>query len=313
MKNIDIIVPCYNEEEGIEYFYHTVKEIVTSIAGYHFTFLFVNDGSKDGTLKKMRDLAKDHSDVKYLSFSRNFGKEAAMYAGLECSSGDYVVIMDADLQDDPTQLPVMVEAMEEGYDCCATRRMDRKGEPVVRSWFARKFYSLMNRFTDVEIVDGARDYRMMTRQMIQSILMVQERERFSKGIFSWVGFDYKWLEYTNRERAYGTTKWSFWSLLKYAVSGIVAFSTAPLKMLMVLGGGISACSLIFMMYKIIKTLVLGVDVPGYASIVVLVTFLGGMNLFATGLVGLYLGNVYSEVKRRPVYILKETNLERVDK
>lgn len=313
MKNIDIIVPCYNEEEGIEFFYNTVKKIVSGIKNYAFTFIFVNDGSKDQTLKKLRSLAKANDDVKYVSFSRNFGKEAAMYAGLEHSMGDYAVIMDADLQDDPQQLPVMVEAMEEGYDCCATRRMDRKGEPPVRSWFARKFYKLMNRFTDVEIVDGARDYRMMTSQMVQAILQVRERERFSKGIFAWVGFDYKWLEYTNRERAYGTTKWSFWSLLRYAVSGIIAFSTVPLKMLMFLGGGISFFSIVYMIVKVIKTLVLGVDVPGYASTIVWVTFLGGMNLFATGLVGLYLGNVYSEVKRRPVYILKETNIERVDK
>lgn len=313
MKNVDVIVPCYNEEEGIEYFYHTVRKITEKLDKYVFTFIFVNDGSKDGTLKKLRNLAKENEDVKYISFSRNFGKEAAMYAGLEHSAGDYVTIMDADLQDDPDLLSTMLAAMEEGYDCCATRRMDRKGEPPVRSWFSRRFYNLMNRFTDVEIVDGARDYRMMTRQMVHAILQVQERERFSKGIFAWVGFDYKWLEYTNRERAYGTTKWSFWSLLKYAVSGIVAFSTVPLKLLMFLGGGISVCSLIYMASKVIKTIILGVDVPGYASTVVWVTFLGGMNLFATGLVGLYLGNVYSEVKRRPVYILKESNIGRVDK
>ncbi len=309
MKEIDIIVPCYNEEEGIEYFYQTVKQLVSEIKNYAFTFIFVNDGSVDGTLCKLRSLAGKDSAVKYLSFSRNFGKEAAMYAGLEYSSGDYAVIMDADLQDDPLLLTEMTKAMEEGYDCCATRRMDRKGEPRIRSWFARRFYRLMNRFTDVELIDGARDYRMMTRQMVQAILKVRERERFSKGIFGWVGFRYKWLEYTNRERVYGTTKWSFWSLFRYAVGGIVAFSTMPLKLFMALGGGISVCALLFMLYKIIKTLVLGVDVPGYASIVVLITFLGGMNLFATGMVGLYLGNVYSEVKKRPIYILRESNFD----
>lgn len=309
MKKITIVVPCYNEEEGVEFFYKTVKGMTDSISSYAFTFLFVNDGSSDNTLAKLRNLSKQDSCVKYLSFSRNFGKEAAMYAGLEYADGDYTVIMDADLQDDPQLLPQMVQAMEEGYDCCATRRMNRAGEPIIRSWFARKFYRLMNRFTDVELVDGARDYRMMTRQMVKAILQVKERERFSKGIFGWVGFSYKWLEYENRERIYGTTKWSFWSLMRYALGGIVAFSTTPLKMLMAVGGGISVCSLLFMLYKIIKTLVLGIDVPGYASLVVLVTFLGGMNLFATGLVGLYLGNVYSEVKGRPVYILKETNID----
>lgn len=309
MKKITIVVPCYNEEEGVGFFYKTVKGVTDSISSYAFTFLFVNDGSSDNTLAKLRNLSKQDSGVKYLSFSRNFGKEAAMYAGLEYADGDYTVIMDADLQDDPQLLPQMVQAMEEGYDCCATRRMNRAGEPIIRSWFARKFYRLMNRFTDVELVDGARDYRMMTRQMVKAILQVKERERFSKGIFGWVGFSYKWLEYENRERIYGTTKWSFWSLMRYALGGIVAFSTTPLKMLMAVGGGISVCSLLFMLYKIIKTLVLGIDVPGYASLVVLVTFLGGMNLFATGLVGLYLGNVYSEVKGRPVYILKETNID----
>lgn len=308
MKQIDILVPCYNEEENIDYFYKVVKEIVDTISDYEFRFIFVNDGSKDGTLVKLRQLASKTECVKYISFSRNFGKEAAMCAGLEYSTGDYVVLMDADLQDDPDMLPSMIQAMEEGYDCCGTRRMDRKGEPPIRSWFSRKFYKMMNRFTEVEIVDGARDYRMMTRQMVNAILQMRERERFSKGIFSWVGFEYKWLEYKNRERVYGSTKWSFWGLLRYAIGGIVAFSTTPLKFLMVLGGSISFFSIVFMLYKIIKTLVLGIDVPGYASIVVLVSFLGGMNLFATGLVGLYLGNVYSEVKKRPIYIVKESNI-----
>lgn len=308
MKKIDIVVPCFNEEEGLQVFYDVVSGVVKEIKDYEWNFIFVDDGSKDKTPEIMRRLAETDDSVKYIIFSRNFGKEAAMFAGFEQSDGDYVVVMDSDLQDDPDMLSQMVAAMEEGYDCCATRRMDRKGEPPIRSWFARRFYALMNRFTEVEMMDGARDYRMMTRQMVDAILRVSERERFSKGIFAWVGFDYKWLEYKNRERTLGTTKWSFWKLFKYAIDGIIAFSTAPLKALMLIGGSISAGSLIFMIYKIIKTLVEGVDVPGYASLVVIMLFLGGLNLFAVGLVGLYVGNVYTEAKGRPIYVQKESNI-----
>lgn len=309
MKKIDIVVPCFNEEEGLQVFYDVVSGVVKEIKDYEWNFIFVDDGSKDKTPEIMRRLADTDDSVKYIIFSRNFGKEAAMFAGFEQSDGDYVVVMDSDLQDDPDMLSQMVAAMEEGYDCCATRRMDRKGEPPIRSWFARRFYALMNRFTEVEMMDGARDYRMMTRQMVDAILRVSERERFSKGIFAWVGFDYKWLEYKNRERTLGSTKWSFWKLFKYAIDGIIAFSTAPLKALMLIGGSISAGSLIFMIYKIIKTLVEGVDVPGYASLVVIMLFLGGLNLFAVGLVGLYVGNVYTEAKGRPIYVQKESNIE----
>ncbi len=308
MKKIDIVVPCFNEEEGLQVFYDVVSGVVKEIKAYEWNFIFVDDGSKDKTPEIMRRLAETDDSVKYIIFSRNFGKEAAMFAGFEQSDGDYVVVMDSDLQDDPDMLSQMVAAMEEGYDCCATRRMDRKGEPPVRSWFARRFYALMNRFTEVEMMDGARDYRMMTRQMVDAILQVSERERFSKGIFAWVGFEYKWLEYKNRERTLGTTKWSFWKLFKYAIDGIIAFSTAPLKALMFIGGSISAGSLIFMIYKIIKTLIEGVDVPGYASLVVIMLFLGGLNLFAVGLVGLYVGNVYTEAKGRPIYVQKESNI-----
>lgn len=312
MKKVTIIVPCYNEEENVKVFYEAVSAITDKITDYAFTYLYIDDGSRDATLQYIKELAAGNEDVKYVSFSRNFGKEAAMYAGLEHADGDYVVIMDADLQDEPSLLPKMLESMENGYDCCATRRVNRKGEPVIRSFFARLFYKLMNRFTDVELIDGARDYRMMTRQMVDAILQVREKERFSKGIFGWVGFRYQWLEYKNVERAHGKTKFSFWKLMRYALSGIIAFSTAPLKMLMVVGGSISAAALLFMLVKIIQTLAFGVDVPGYASIVVLVSFLGGMNLFATGLVGLYLGNVYSETKNRPVYIAKESNTKKCE-
>lgn len=310
MKKINIVVPCYNEQDCIIPFYETVTKIIENIKNYKFSYIFVNDGSSDATLSIVKKLSDENEAVHYVSFSRNFGKEAAMYAGLEYSDGDYVVIMDADLQDDPDMLPQMVNAMEEGYDCCATRRSDRKGEPPVRSCFARWFYKMMNRYTEVEMVDGARDYRMMTRQMVDAVLSVKERERFSKGIFAWVGFDYKWLEYINRERQNGKTKWSFWSLLQYAISGIIAFSTAPLKWMMALGGGISIVSVLFLLYKILKTVIMGIDVPGYASLVVLICFFGGMELFAIGLVGLYLGNVYSESKQRPVYILKETDIKK---
>lgn len=310
MKKVSIIVPCYNEEDNVQLFYNVVSVVAGKISGYAFEYLFVDDGSRDGTLQQLKELSDAHEEVYYLSFSRNFGKEAAMYAGLENAKGDYVVIMDADLQDEPELLPRMVSSMEQGYDCCATRRVDRKGEPVIRSFFARLFYRLMNRFTDVELIDGARDYRMMKRQMVDAILQVREKERFSKGIFGWVGFRYEWLEYKNVERAHGKSKFSFWKLMRYAMGGIIAFSTAPLRMLMVMGGGISLASLIFMFVKIIKTLVVGIDEPGYASTVVLISFLGGMNLFATGLVGLYLGNVYSETKNRPIYISKESNLQK---
>lgn len=313
MKKVTIIVPCYNEEENVKVFYKAVTAITDKIKDYAFTYLYIDDGSRDATLQYIKELAAGSVDVKYVSFSRNFGKEAAMYAGLEHADGDYVVIMDADLQDEPSLLPKMLESMENGYDCCATRRVNRKGEPVIRSFFARLFYKLMNRFTDVELIDGARDYRMMTRQMVDAILQVREKERFSKGIFGWVGFRYQWLEYKNVERAHGKTKFSFWKLMRYAMGGIIAFSTAPLRLLMVVGGSISAAALLFMLVKIIQTLALGVDVPGYASIVVLVSFLGGMNLFATGLVGLYLGNVYSETKNRPVYIAKEANTGKCEK
>lgn len=307
-KRVTVIVPCYNEEGLISCFYHTVKEEVLREQDYSFSYIFVDDGSRDGTLAEIKELCKQNEDVHYLSFSRNFGKEAAMYAGLQNALGDYVTIMDVDLQDDPKLIRVMLQKMEEGYDCCGVRRTNRKGEVFLKSRLSELFYWIMGRFSDVQIVDGARDFRMMTRQMVDAVLMLQEKERFSKGIFSWVGFRYYWLEYDNIPRKTGESKWSIWKLTKYALSGLVSFSNAPLHLLMGTGAAISIVAVLFMLVKIIKVLCLGIDVHGYASTVVLISFFGGLNLFAIGLVGEYLARVNSEVKNRPIYILREKHI-----
>ncbi|MBR3771751.1 MAG: glycosyltransferase family 2 protein [Clostridium sp.] len=308
-SKVTVIVPCYNEEQLVFDFYNAVAREVEKESDYIFEFVFVDDGSKDGTLRKFEELYNSHRGVSYLSFSRNFGKEAAMYAGLQHAKGDYVTIMDVDLQDDPKLLHDMLRKMEEGYDCCGVRRKNRQGEKFLRSRLSDLFYGVMGRFSDVQIVDGARDFRMMTRQMVDAILLLQEKERFSKGIFSWVGFQYYWLEYDNVPRVGGKSKWSIWKLTKYALSGIVSFSNAPLHLLMGTGGIISIIAAIFMLAKIIKVLLFGIDVHGYASTVVLICFFGGLNLFAIGLVGEYLGRVNNEVKNRPIYILKKQKLE----
>lgn len=229
MKKVDIIVPCYNEEEMIDLFYQETSKITSGIDGYEFRFIFVDDGSRDKTYEKLFALAEKHTDVKFLSFSKNFGKEAAMYAGLVYTEGDYVIIMDADLQHPPALIPEMLKQVEQGYDCCAARRTSRTGESKIRSMFSRMFYRLSNRFTDVDLVQGAVDFRVMSRQMVDSVLELSERQRFSKGIFAWVGFKTKWIPYENVERIIGTSKWSFWGLFKYAVDGITAFSVTPLN------------------------------------------------------------------------------------
>lgn len=306
---IDIVVPCYNEEGLIQKFYNHVEKETQNEPDYLFSYLFVDDGSSDGTLQEMKSLHDSCENVYYLSFSRNFGKEAAMYAGLQYATGDYVTIMDVDLQDDPVILHEMLRKMEEGYDCCGVRRKNRSGEPFIRSRLSQLFYRLMGKFSDVQIVDGARDFRMMSRQMVKAVLMLQEKERFSKGIFSWVGFRYYWLEYENVPRTCGTSKWSIWKLTKYALSGIMSFSNAPLHLLMGTGGIISLVSFIFMFVKIMKVFLFGIDVHGYASTVVLICFFGGLNLFAIGLVGEYLGRVNNEVKNRPIYILREKSID----
>ncbi len=307
MDLISIVVPCFNEQEAMPIFYDEINKIEEKMEGNAiFEIIFVDDGSTDNTLQVAKNLNKADKKVKYISFSRNFGKEAAMLAGLEKSKGDYVAIMDVDLQDPPNLLVDMYKGIvNDGYDCVSTRRATRKGESKIRSFFAKKFYSIINKLSKTEIVDGARDYRLMTRQMVNSILSLKEYNRFSKGIFSWVGFRTKWIEYENIERVAGNTSWSFWSLFLYALEGIIAFSTAPLAIASILGFVLFVLSLIWVGVIIVKTLVWGDPVGGYPSIVCLITFVGGVQLFCTGILGQYLSKVYLETKKRPIYIIKE--------
>ena len=311
---VSIIVPCYNEEEALPFFLKEIQKSqaeMTAAWGCTFELLFVDDGSRDGTLAVLRRFARENPTVRYLSFSRNFGKEAAMYAGLQHAKGDYVVIMDADLQHPPAMLKEMYEGLQTGeYDCVAARRESRKGEPPVRSFFARCFYKLINRISDTEIVDGACDFRMMRRRMVEAILSLGEYNRFSKGIFGWVGFRTKWLPYENVERVAGETKWSFWKLLLYSIQGIVGFSTVPLALASVLGVVLCVLSLIMVVYIIIKTLLFGDPVGGWPSLACMVMFMGGIQLFCVGILGQYLAKTYLETKRRPIYILAETDEER---
>ena len=309
MKKITVIVPCYNEEEALHYYYQEMSKVMSLMNTYDFELLFVNDGSRDQTLDIMKELANNDKRIKYISFSRNFGKEAAMYAGFENSTGDYVCLMDADLQDPPKLLPEMVKAIEEeGYDSAATRRVTRKGEPPIRSFFARMFYKIMNKISDTELMDGARDYRLMTRQFVNSLLDMKEYNRFSKGLFGWVGYKTKWIEFENVERVAGETKWSFWKLLVYAVDGAVAFSTAPLAIASVLGMLMLLVSFIFIVFIIIRTLIFGDPVSGWPSLVCIITLIGGIQIFCVGILGEYLSKVYLETKRRPIYIVKDTNI-----
>lgn len=312
MKKIAIVVPCYNEQEAIPYFYEEVNKVSNTMRDKtEFKFLFVNDGSKDDTLKVLRELSKKDERVKYISFSRNFGKEAAMYAGLKEATGDYVAIMDADLQDPPALLPEMFDTLEKGeYDCVATRRVTRKGESKIRSFFARLFYKIMNLISNTEVVDGARDFRLMSRQMVNAILEIGEYNRFSKGIFGFVGFNTKWLEYENIERVAGKTKWSFWKLLLYALDGFTAFSTKPLNISTFVGILFCLISLIMIIFIICKTLIFGDPVGGWPSLACIVLFVGGVQLFCTGIMGEYLSKTYLEVKNRPIYIVKETNVNK---
>lgn len=307
MDLISIVVPCFNEQESIPIFYDEIIKVEDKMKDkVNFEIIFVDDGSKDQTLKVAKDLNKKDKKVKYISFSRNFGKEAAMLAGLEKSKGDYVAIMDVDLQDPPDLLVKMYQGIvNDGYDCIATRRVTRKGESKIRSFFARKFYSIINKISKTEIVDGARDYRLMTRQMVDSIISVKEYNRFSKGIFSWVGFKTKWIEYENVERVAGNTSWSFWSLFLYAIEGIIAFSTVPLAIASILGFVLCMLAFIWIAVIIIKTLIWGDPVDGYPSLVCLITFIGGIQLFCIGILGQYLSKVYLETKKRPIYLIKE--------
>ena len=311
MEKISVIVPCYNEEESMPLFYDEICKVAESFKHVDFEFIFVNDGSRDKTLSITRDLSKKDKRVRYISFSRNFGKEAAILAGLEYSVGDYVAIMDADLQDPPSLLHDMYDGIKnEGYDCVATRRVSRKGEPPIRSFFAKCYYRLINKISKTEIVDGARDYRLMSRQMVDSILELKEYNRFSKGIFSWVGYNTKWLEYKNVERVAGTTKWSFWKLFLYSLESIVAFSTVPLAIASVMGLLFFLVSVIMIVFIIVKTLTIGDPVAGWPSLVCIIFFVSGVQLFSIGVIGQYLSKLYLEVKKRPVYIVKETEKDK---
>ena len=311
MKKISVIVPCYNEQEAIPFFYDEIVKISKIMENdAEFEYLFINDGSKDKTINVLRELAKRDERVKYVSFSKNFGKEAAMYAGLEKSSGDYIAVMDVDLQDPPELLVQMFQDLESGeYDCVAKRRVSRKGEPPIRSLFAKLFYSMINKISKTEIVDGARDYRLMTRQMVDAILEVKEYNRFSKGIFSWVGFNTKWLEYENVERRAGETKWSFWKLLKYSLDGIVAFSTVPLSIASILGLLLCFIAFVLIIVIVVKTLAFGDPVAGYPSLMCVILFVGGVQLFCMGILGKYLSKTYLETKKRPIYLVKEENID----
>ena len=308
MEVISIIIPCYNEEDSIPLIYNELKKVSNNMK-YDFEFIFVNDGSIDNSLSVLKKLSAKDKQVKYIHFSRNFGKEAAMYAGLSKSKGDYVTIMDADLQDPPSLLPEMLRLIkEEGYDSVGTRRVSRKGEPKIRSFFARKFYKIINKLSKIEMVDGARDYRLMTRQMVNSILELKEYNRYSKGLFSFVGFNTYWLEYENVERVAGETKWSFWGLVKYAIEGIVAFSTLPLSIASLMGFIFCFVSFILIIIIIIKTLIFGDPTSGWPSLVCIIFFVSGIQLFCLGIVGKYLSKTYLETKNRPIYIIKESNI-----
>ena len=309
MYTLELIVPCFNEEESLPAFYETVTPIISSIPDCRASFIFVDDGSRDRTLKLLKEYSMTDSKVKYISFSRNFGKESAMLAGLKMSRADYVGIIDADLQHSPELICEMLSAVrDEGYDIAAARRIDRRGEAKIKSAFSRTFYKLINKISDADIQEGAQDFRIMKRKVVEAIISMPEYNRFSKGIFSWVGFKTKWFEHENRERVAGDSKWSFWKLFSYAVDGIIGFSTAPLKISLVTGMLASAVGFIYAVYTIIKTLIFGADVKGYPSIICAILIVGGLILISLGITGEYVARMYMEVKNRPDYIINETNI-----
>ncbi|MBR1376735.1 MAG: glycosyltransferase family 2 protein [Bacilli bacterium] len=304
---ISVIVSCYNEQDSIPLFYGEIDKISKEMSKVDFEFLFINDGSIDNTLKLVKELSQKDKRVKYISFSRNFGKEAAMLAGLEHATGDYITLMDADLQDPPELLPEMYRIIkEDNYDQVGTRRVSRRGEPLIRSFFARKFYKIINKMSKIEMVDGARDYRLMKRKVVDAIISLSEYNRYSKGLFSFVGFKTKWLEYENVERVAGETKWSFWKLFKYAIEGIVAFSTAPLSIATVFGLIMCMIAFVAIVFIIVKTLIYGDPVSGWPSIACIILFVSGVQLFCMGIIGMYLSKTYLEVKKRPIYIISES-------
>lgn len=310
MSKISIVVPCYNEEDAIGIFYGESLKVIDSLLKEkvisEYEYIFVDDGSRDNTLKIMRDLSKRDCRVHFVSFSRNFGKEAALYAGLSKASGDYTATLDVDLQDPPSLIPQMLDSViNDGYACAATRRVDRKGEPPIRSFFARLFYKLMESFTDIEVVSGARDFRVMTRQYVNAVLSLHERNRFSKGIFPWVGFRTKWFEFENVERSAGVTKWNFWKLFVYSIDGIIGFSTKPLALASVLGILSLFFSFVLIVLLIFRKVLYGDPVAGWPSLVCIIVFFSGVQLFTLGISGQYIAKIYTEIKHRPVFVVQE--------
>ena len=307
-KLCSCIVPCFNEEEVIPLYYEEMQKVRKQEEGkIDFEIIFIDDGSKDKTLEVIKKLSEQDECIHYVSFSRNFGKEAAMYAGFEHANGEYVVTMDVDLQDPPHLIPEMIRSIEEeGYDSVATRRVTRKGEPPIRSFFARRFYGLINKISDADIVDGARDFRMMKRDMVNAILSMPEYNRFTKGIFGWVGFKTKWIEFEFVERAAGETKWSFWKLFRYALEGIIAFSTVPLTIVSLIGVIVCIIAFLFLLFVVIRATIFGDPVAGWPSLICVISFLSGIQLLGIGVVGMYLSKTYLETKKRPIYIKKES-------
>ena len=307
MEKLSIVVPCFNEEKSINVFY---KELIKYICSLDYEIIFIDDGSHDNSLKIIRELLKLDDNIKFISFSRNFGKESALFAGLKNCTGDYVAVMDVDLQDPPSLLPEMIGTLENSdYDIVATRRVSRIGDPKIRSFFARMFYKIINKISDLELVDGARDYRLMTRQVVDAILQLEEYNRFSKGLFNWIGFNTYWIEYENIERAAGETSWSFWSLVKYSIEGIVGFTTAPLSLSTFLGIAFSIIAFILIIFVVVRNIMFGDPVQGWASTICIILLLGGIQLFTIGILGKYLEKTYIETKRRPIYIIKESNID----
>ena len=306
-KLCSCIVPCFNEEKVIPIYYDEMQVSKQEEGKIDFEIIFIDDGSKDKTLEVIKKLSEQDECIHYVSFSRNFGKEAAMYAGFEHANGEYVVTMDVDLQDPPHLIPEMIRSIEEeGYDSVATRRVTRKGEPPIRSFFARRFYGLINKISDADIVDGARDFRMMKRDMVNAILSMPEYNRFTKGIFGWVGFKTKWIEFENVERAAGETKWSFWKLFRYALEGIIAFSTVPLTIVSLIGVIVCIIAFLFLLFVVIRATIFGDPVAGWPSLICVISFLSGIQLLGIGVVGMYLSKTYLETKKRPIYIKKES-------
>ncbi len=309
MDIVSLVVPCYNEEKALPFFYKEIYKIAAQMQGFQFELIFVDDGSKDRTLEICKELKLLDERVHYLSFSRNFGKEAALYAGLKAATGDYIAVMDADLQDPPELLKDMLSILQNDnqIDCVATRRTTRKGEPPIRSFFAKNFYKLINKISKAEIMDGARDFRMMTRQVVDAVLSMGEYNRFSKGIFGWIGFRTKWLDYVNVERVAGETKWSFWKLFLYAIDGIIAFSTMPLVIASLSGILFCITAILMAVYFAVKTVLYGDPVAGFPTLICLILLIGGIQLFCIGILGQYLSKTYLEAKKRPIYIVKETD------